>query len=260
MSLSRESEDHIQLTLNSAWADSTLHMYHGVILNFLQFSHCPASKHLLCHLAGDMVQNHMSALKAWHAFHNAPWLGATCLKLVLNNSSAKPLRPPITRSMLLVLAANLDLTDSFNSVVLWGQLHLGEILSDPICALELHLAHNVVNDDLPLFCYVLSSGLRCLTRQKLLARCNSIWIPAGFPLSSGHSFHMSGTTEFLLSGVPPDVVKALSHWSSDAFLCYWHSLKLLAPLHIRNLIHDSQPESAKIRFVHCPHLTLGRPL
>ncbi|KAF9223513.1 hypothetical protein BS17DRAFT_705800, partial [Gyrodon lividus] len=49
---------------------------------------------------------------------------------------------------------------------------------------------------------------------------------------------IGGTTEFLLASVPPDVIKALGCWSSDTFLHYWHSLELLAPLHVENL--DSQ--------------------
>ncbi|KIK93936.1 hypothetical protein PAXRUDRAFT_143952 [Paxillus rubicundulus Ve08.2h10] len=53
--------------------------------------------------------------------------------------------------------------------------------------------------------------------------------------TTGHSFCIGGTTELLLAGVPPDVVKALGHWSSDTFLHYWCSLELLAPLHIENL-------------------------
>ncbi|KAG2145616.1 hypothetical protein BD769DRAFT_1416683 [Suillus cothurnatus] len=45
----------------------------------------------------------------------------------------------------------------------------------------------------------------------------------GLATSSGHSFRIGRTTEFLLSGVPPDIVKALGRWSFDSFLCYWRS-------------------------------------
>ncbi|KIK74200.1 hypothetical protein PAXRUDRAFT_176435 [Paxillus rubicundulus Ve08.2h10] len=33
----------------------------------------------------------------------------------------------------------------------------------------------------------------------------------------GHSFQIGGTTELLVTGVPPDVIKVLGWWSSDAF-------------------------------------------
>ncbi|KAG2740383.1 hypothetical protein P692DRAFT_20754155, partial [Suillus brevipes Sb2] len=291
MSLSRDSEFRIQLALDSAWADSTQRKYRGTIQNFLNFcdienvplqDRCPASEHLLCafaascmgSLAGSTVQSHISALKAWHAYRNAPWKGSIRLKLVLNGvsnnapeSSLSPPRPPVTRAMIVVLASHLNPAYPLDacclaaaSAAFWGQLRLGEILSpwessfpsshisrrihlsapfnnngsrklflpftkvkknkgeevilcrqrdssDPIVALEKHLALNEISPDLPLFCYLLPAGLRCLTRRKLLARCNEIWSTAGFKTVSGHSFRIGGTTEMLLSGVPPDVVK-----------------------------------------------------
>jgi hypothetical protein len=272
----------------------------------------PASEHLLCafassrmgNLAGTTMQSHISALKAWHAYRNAPWNGAIRLKLVLNGvsnrapqSSLLPPHPPVTRAMLLVLASNLSPTNPFDccclaaaTVAFWGQLRLGEILlpwessypsahiacrhhlsapfnlngsqklhlpftkvqknrgeevilcqqrdsSDPIRSIELHLRLSNLSHRDPLFSYALSSGHACLTRRKFLARCNSIWVHAGFKAVTGHSFRIGGTTEMLLSGVPPDVVKALGQWSSDSFLRYWRSLELLAPLHVENLKH-----------------------
>lgn len=108
---------------------------------------------------------------------------------------------------------------------------------DPIASIERHLALNDLSPNDPLFSYTSSSGLACLTRRKFLARCNSIWLHAGFKAVTGHSFRIGGTTEMLLSGVPPDVVKALGRWSLDSFLRYWRSLELLAPLHVENLKH-----------------------
>ncbi|KAG1774961.1 hypothetical protein EV702DRAFT_973859 [Suillus placidus] len=293
MSLSRESEFRIQLALDSAWADSTHHKYRGVILSFLSFCDselipknecCPASELLLCafassrmgSLSGLTVQSHLSALKAWHTYHNAPWNGATRLKLVLTGVSNRapelslhPSRPSVTCSMLLVLASKLSLSDPFDSCCMaaataafWGQLCLGEILSpwessfptahtacrvhlsssfnqngshklflpftkvkeskgeevilcrqsdtsDSIVAVEHHLQLNEASNDLPLFSYTLPTGFHCLTHRKFLTRCNSIWSLAGFTPTSGHSFHIGRTTELLLAGVPPDIVKAL---------------------------------------------------
>ncbi|KAF9228530.1 hypothetical protein BS17DRAFT_643891, partial [Gyrodon lividus] len=106
---------------------------------------------------------------------------------------------------------------------------------DPIATINNHLNINKIPPNLPLFSYLSTRGWRCLTKKKLLARCNSIWLPAGIPAITGHSFHIGGTTELLLARVTPDVIKALGHWSSDAFLHYWCSLELLAPLHMENL-------------------------
>lgn len=103
--------------------------------------------------------------------------------------------------------------------------------SDPINALDIHHLLNNPPADILLFSYRLRLGWRCLTQRKFLACCNLIWLVAGLLAFTGHSFCIGGTTKLLLSGVPPNVVKALGRWSSDTFLCYWRSLDLLAPLH-----------------------------
>ncbi|KAF9226259.1 hypothetical protein BS17DRAFT_868094 [Gyrodon lividus] len=317
--LSSSSTAKIAHALNHAWADSTLSKYRSVISQFQSFCnhenippqlHIPASKHLLCAfatsrvgaLAGDTVQTHLAAIKAWHIYNNKPWHGGPRLRYILNgianlapSSSKKPPRPPITCSMLLLLANSLSITDSFDACFsMWSQSCLGEILSewktsfkpafvvcrshllppfnqngshkchlpftkvakhrgedvcicrklgpsDPIATINNYLNINKIPPNLPLFSYLSTRGWRCLTKKKLLARCNSIWLPAGIPEITGHSFCIGSTTKLLLTRVPPDVVKALGCWSSDAFLCYWRSLELLAPLHMENLPHSALP-------------------
>ncbi|KAF8139487.1 hypothetical protein K438DRAFT_2030542 [Mycena galopus ATCC 62051] len=104
--------------------------------------------------------------------------------------------------------------------------------SDPIKAVENHLAVNSIPGDLPLFSHRTTTGsIICLTRRKFLQRCNTIWAAHNIPTITGHSFRIGGTTELLLAGVNPDVVQAMGCWLSDAFLVYWRHLDLLAPLH-----------------------------
>lgn len=104
--------------------------------------------------------------------------------------------------------------------------------SDPIRAVENHLSANNIPPDMPLFSHRNKKGeLICLTRKKLLRRCNEIWTRHGLPEHTGHSFRIGGTTELLLAGVNPDVVQAMGRWTSDAFKVYWRRLDLLAPLH-----------------------------
>jgi hypothetical protein len=107
--------------------------------------------------------------------------------------------------------------------------------SDPIDALELHLSINVFGDDLPIFSYLTASGVCFLTRAKLLEKCNHIWTRYGLPSCSGHSFRIGGTTELLISRVPPDIVKTMGRWTSDSFLRYWRSLEAVVPLHVEYL-------------------------
>jgi hypothetical protein len=103
--------------------------------------------------------------------------------------------------------------------------------SNPSSALSIHLQINNVPPNLPLFSYHSPNGLIALTTRKLLSRCNSIWSTRGLPSCSGHSFRIGGTTELLLSNVPPHIVKLLGRWSSDAFLRYWRNLEHIAPMH-----------------------------
>jgi hypothetical protein len=94
--------------------------------------------------------------------------------------------------------------------------------SDPISALALHIQVNDITADLPLFAYCIDTCQHlALTKLKLLTRCNTIWHSLGYHDISGHSFHIGGTTELLISHIPTDVVKVLGWWSSDACLTYW---------------------------------------
>ncbi|KAF8147555.1 DNA breaking-rejoining enzyme [Mycena galopus ATCC 62051] len=102
---------------------------------------------------------------------------------------------------------------------------------DPRVALEMHLLANKGDPSSTLFTYITNTGPTILTKSKFLQRCNEIWDKAGYPHTTGHSFRISGTTELLLAGVAPDVVKAMGRWSSDAFHKYWRSLEDLAPIH-----------------------------
>lgn len=158
--LSEAAVAKVQHAFDHAWADSTLLKYRGTINQFLAFCdqeniplhlRLPADEHLLCAfaasrvgvLSGETIKSQISALKAWHAYNDAPWCGRARLRYVLHGvanlappSSIKPPHPPVSRSMLLILAQHLDPTDSFDACCLaaacfamWGQIRLGEILS-----------------------------------------------------------------------------------------------------------------------------------
>lgn len=104
--------------------------------------------------------------------------------------------------------------------------------SDAIQAYDNHLRVNHTPPDEPLCSFGSEPGkYLLLTRKKFLAHCNQIWKCYGFLISTGHSFRIGGTTELLLASVAPDVVELMGRWSSDAFLCYWRSLELIAPMH-----------------------------
>nr|GAT53151.1 predicted protein [Mycena chlorophos] len=107
---------------------------------------------------------------------------------------------------------------------------------NPRTALQIHLTVNTLPSSSSLFAYRDRHGApRLLTRSIFLERCNTVWTAVGYPRTTGHSFRIGGTTELLLNNVPPAVVKAMGRWSSDAFMKYWRSLDIIAPLHGSNL-------------------------
>ena len=106
---------------------------------------------------------------------------------------------------------------------------------DPITLLKRHLRINNISVDAHLFSYTSPQGSSPLTKSLFLQRCNDIWSRLGYPRTTGHCFRIGGTTELLIAGTPPDVVKATGRWSSDSFLRYWRSLDDIAPQYIRHL-------------------------
>ena len=110
---------------------------------------------------------------------------------------------------------------------------------NPITLLKNHIRLNNVRRDAHLFSYTVPSGTASLTKNRFLQRCNEIWSKLGYPRTTGHSFCIGGTTELLIAGTPPDIVRVTGRWSSESFLRYWRSLEDIVPAHIRNL-HTSR--------------------
>jgi hypothetical protein len=110
--------------------------------------------------------------------------------------------------------------------------------TNPAAAIAVHIASSPSSDDVFMFSYQDNNTLLPLTKRVFLARCNEIWGAHGLPRLTGHCFRIGGTSEFLLRGVPPDVVKSLGRWSSDSFLRYWRSPTALADRHFAQNVFD----------------------
>lgn len=107
---------------------------------------------------------------------------------------------------------------------------------DPIAALENHARVNRCQTTDTVAAFRNASGiLMGLTLRRLLRRVTAILAKHKFPRITGHCFRIGGTTELLLQGVPPDIVKLLGRWTSDSFLRYWRSLEIIAPMYVELL-------------------------
>jgi hypothetical protein len=93
-------------------------------------------------------------------------------------------------------------------------------VSDPQAALANHFAINSPPPDQPLFSWRHPNGSRPLTRNLFLKRINLAASELGLESLKGHGIRIGATLEYLLRGVPFDVVKSIGRWSSEAFLLY----------------------------------------
>ena len=115
--------------------------------------------------------------------------------------------------------------------------------TNPTATLKHHLRTNQPNHNSPIFSIASPQNSMHLTKHCFMQRCNAIWRKAGYPRVTRHSFRIGGTTELLLAGVPPDVVKKAGRWSSDSFLRYWRSAEDIIHVHshIRPQAEPSRP-------------------
>ncbi|KAJ7135926.1 hypothetical protein C8R44DRAFT_595316, partial [Mycena epipterygia] len=159
--VSAQTRAKIQHAIRHAWADSTLKKYGYGLEAFLAFcdteniaknQRLPANEFLLCayaasragEIAGGTARAAIAAVKAWHIIHDEEWQGGMRLRYVLRGvenltpaSSKRDPRPPVSATLLNVLDTELDHKDPKDAAVFasaccafWGQIRLGEILSD----------------------------------------------------------------------------------------------------------------------------------
>jgi hypothetical protein len=109
---------------------------------------------------------------------------------------------------------------------------------DPIHALHKHFLKNRLELHHPIASYRdVHGSVITLTRSRFIRRINEILYASGksYPRITGHCARIGGTTFYLVSGVPPDMVKKFGRWRSNAFLDYWRCLDYLGALHLEML-------------------------
>ena len=101
---------------------------------------------------------------------------------------------------------------------------------DPKNALANHLRINNPPAEDHLFAFKHRDGMRPMTRSIFLTRINKIVAEQGLPKLLGHGIRVGSTLEYLLRGVPFDVVKAKGCWQSEAFKGYLRKhAQIMAP-------------------------------
>jgi hypothetical protein len=105
--------------------------------------------------------------------------------------------------------------------------------ADPKAALKNHMAVNDPPAGGPLFAYKDGKNLtkhKPLTKSKFLQVLAAAIKQAGLEPMQGHGIRIGATLEYLLRGVPFDVMKTKGHWASTAFEAYLTKhAQILAP-------------------------------
>ena len=92
--------------------------------------------------------------------------------------------------------------------------------TDPTEALAQHLRINQPSNSSHLFAYKAANTRRALTKSKFLERVGDAACAAGLEPLQGHGIRIGSTLEYLLRGVPFDVMKAKGRWAGDSFQLY----------------------------------------
>ena len=91
---------------------------------------------------------------------------------------------------------------------------------NPISELNNQLTVNDPPVNSHLFAYHHSHGHRPLTKCAFMNRINTVATSLSLTSLKGHGVCIGGTLEYLLYGVPFDVMKSMGRWSSKAFTLY----------------------------------------
>ena len=92
--------------------------------------------------------------------------------------------------------------------------------TDPSEALAQHLKVNQPSEAAHLFAYKVPHTRRPLTKAKFLERVGEAACAAGLEPLQGHGIRIGSTLEYLLRGVPFDVMKTKGRWAGDSFQLY----------------------------------------
>jgi len=92
-----------------------------------------------------------------------------------------------------------------------------------------------------LFVYHHKNRHRPLTKPKFLTELARAMCAASLEPLQGHGIRIGSTLEYLLRGIPFNVMKVKGCWSSDTFTLYlWKHVQILAPyIQVVPAVHDT---------------------
>ncbi|KAJ6596160.1 hypothetical protein DFH09DRAFT_1024018 [Mycena vulgaris] len=114
-------------------------------------------------------------------------------------------------------------------------------VSDPEAAFANHLSINSPPAGGALFSHLHGTGRRPLTKTAFRRRLTDAFKAAGIQFIHVHGIRIGSTLEYLLRGIPLDVMKAKGRWASDAFSIYLRRhAQIMAPyMQAQPQLHDN---------------------
>jgi hypothetical protein len=117
--------------------------------------------------------------------------------------------------------------------------------TDPCAAMANHLIVNNPLEDHHLFSYEQKKGNKTiwqpLTKTKFLDRVKKAALAANLDPLQGHGIRIGSTLEYLLRGMPFDIMKSKGRWASDAFLLYLrkHAVIMAPYIQAKSTVHEA---------------------
>jgi hypothetical protein len=96
--------------------------------------------------------------------------------------------------------------------------------TDPKTAMANHIQIHAAKPEDHLFAWKHEKGLRPLSKSEFTKRVSLAASTAGLPDLKGHGLRIGGTLEYLLHGVPFDVVKTMGRWSRKHLPCTFETM------------------------------------
>ncbi|KAL5476580.1 hypothetical protein ACEPAI_3260 [Sanghuangporus weigelae] len=206
--------------------------------------------------------DYIAGIRAWHVLHRVPWsINETELKSLLRgadsltpDTSKRPAREPYTPAMMSILRAHLNLSDPLDAAVFacittsfYSCARLREFTLPTQSAFLPHL--HVKPSDVSERMDRQGRQVRAFTLPGTKTAPNGeevFWaaqegptdplaafqnhLDINSPPLNGPFIRIGATLEYLLRGVPFDVVNAIGRWASDAFTLYLRKhAQILAP-------------------------------
>lgn len=113
--------------------------------------------------------------------------------------------------------------------------------TNPTTALQNHLQVNQPSETSHLFAYQVKHACRPLTKSKFLERIGKAARAASLEPLQGHGIRIGSTLEYLLRGMPFDVMKAKGRWAGDSFFLYLqkHAVIITPYIQAKPAVHET---------------------